>query len=50
MGSFILDGHPDTIDGLSTIPFPRATLKGLAEQSRRFAFEESPDITGQGGR
>jgi hypothetical protein len=23
---------------------------GQAEQSRRFAFEESPDITGKGGR
>jgi hypothetical protein len=50
MASLILDGHPDTIDGLFTIPLLRATLNRLAEQSRRFAFEESPDITGQGGR
>ena len=27
-----------------------AMLGGQAEQSRRFAFEESPDITGKGGR
>jgi hypothetical protein len=28
----------------------RATVEGQAKQPRRFAFEESPDITGQGGR
>jgi hypothetical protein len=27
-----------------------AMLKRQAEQSRRFAFEESPDIKGKGGR
>jgi hypothetical protein len=27
-----------------------AMLDRQAEQSRRFAFEESPDITGKGGR